>query len=57
MNDNKTQKTESTEEKVENHRIRPDDMCIMEAMKIGHSYLEKQSNYKEIIEVLKEWDE
>ena len=39
-----------------NHRIRPDDMSIMEAARIGQSYLEKNPNYEKFIEDIRNFE-
>ena len=44
------------EEYITNHRIRPDEMSIFEAAAIGHSILEKDPRYKEIMENIRNFE-
>ena len=39
-----------------NHRIRPEGMCIMEASKIGQSYLKKNPDYETYIEYVRNFE-
>jgi len=39
-----------------NHRIRPDDMTIMEAARIGRACLKKDPNYKQYLENIRIFD-
>ena len=48
--------TQGQDEHPVNHRIRPDNMCIMEAALIGQSYLEKNPDYKKFIEHIRNFE-
>ena len=43
-------------EYITNHRIRPDDMTIFEAAEIGRAILQKDPNYKEMMENIRNFE-